>query len=61
MYVHIATLRIIVEQSLEWNSPMFVTFVDYKKAFDSFNRVVLWKLSRHYGIPEKYTVLIHKS
>ena len=32
---HIATLRIIVEQSLEWNSPVFVTFVDYEKAFDS--------------------------
>ena len=36
---HIATLRIIVEQSLEWNSPVFMTFVDYEKAFDSIDRV----------------------
>ena len=58
---HKATLRIIVEQSLKWNSPMFVTFMDYETAFDSIDRVVLWKLLRHYGIPEKYIILIQKS
>ncbi|KAL5016141.1 hypothetical protein ScPMuIL_005730, partial [Solemya velum] len=31
----IATLRIILEQSLEWNSPLYVNFIDYEKAFDS--------------------------
>ena len=39
---HIATLRrIIVEQSLEWNSPVFVTSVGYETAFDSIDREVL--------------------
>ena len=38
-----------------------VTFVDYEKAFDSIARVALWKLLHHYGILEKYTVLIQKS
>lgn len=28
---HIAALRIIVEQSLEWNPPLYVTFVDSEK------------------------------
>ena len=28
---------------------MFVTFVDYEKAFDSIDRVVLLKLLRHCG------------
>ena len=56
----IATLRIILEQSIEWNSPVYATFVDYEKAFDSADREVLWKLLRHYGIPEKYIALIRR-
>ena len=34
----IASLRIIVEQSLEWNSPLYINFIDYEKAFDSVDR-----------------------
>ena len=40
----IATLRIIVEQSIEWNSSLYVNFVDYEKAFDSLDRDTLWKI-----------------
>ena len=57
----IATLRIIVEQSLEWNSSLYINFVDYRKAFDSLHRDTLWQLLRHYGIPEKMTRLIKNS
>lgn len=57
----IATLRIIVEQSLEWNSPLYINFIDYEKAFDSVDRETLWKLLRHYAIPEKITNLIRNS
>ena len=34
----IASLRIIVEQSLEWDSPLYINFIDYEKAFDSVDR-----------------------
>ncbi len=54
----IATLRIILEQSTEWNSPLYINFVDYEKAFDSVHRKSLWQLLRHYGIPIKLTSLI---
>lgn len=58
---HIATLRIIVEQSLEWNSSLYINFIDYEKAFDSLDRETLWKLLRHYGVPEKLITLIQNT
>lgn len=57
----IATLRIIVEQSLEWNSSLYINFVDFQKAFDSLHRDTLWQLLRHYGIPQKLTNIIKHS
>ena len=54
----IASLRIMVEQSLEWNSPLYINFIDYEKAFDSVDRETLWKLLRHYEVPEKIIALI---
>ncbi|KAL6466641.1 hypothetical protein MHYP_G00244450 [Metynnis hypsauchen] len=57
----IATLRIILEQSLDWNSPLYVNFIDYEKAFDSVDRHTLWRLLRHHGVPEKITNIIRKS
>ena len=58
---HIATLHIIVEQSLEWNSSLYINFVDYQKAFDSVYTETFWKLLRHYGILLKLVNLIRNS
>ncbi|VDP18325.1 unnamed protein product [Schistosoma margrebowiei] len=57
----IATLRIIVEQSVEWNSSLYINFIDYEKAFDSVDRRTFWKLLRHYGVPEKIVNIIRNS
>ena len=54
----IATLRIIVEQSIEWNSSLYVNFVDYEKAFDSLDREPPRKTLRHYGVPMKLVNMI---
>ena len=48
----IATLRIIVEQSIEWSSPLYLLFVDFEKAFDSLDREAMWRLLYHYGISD---------
>ena len=56
-----ASLRIIVEQSLEWNSPLYINFIDYEKAFDGVDRETLLKLLRHYGVPKKLISLIRCS
>jgi hypothetical protein len=39
----IATLRIILEQSLKRNSPLYIHFIGYKNVFD---REMLWGLLR---------------
>ena len=54
----IVSLGIIVEQSLEWNSPLYISFIDYEKAFDSVDRETMWKLLRHYEAPKKIISLI---
>ncbi|VDO51575.1 unnamed protein product [Schistosoma margrebowiei] len=48
----VAALRIIGEQSIEWNSSLYINFIDYEKPFDRVDRTTLWKLLRHYGVPE---------
>ena len=51
-------LRIILEQALEWNSSIYVNFIDYEKAFDSVDRDTLWQIMRYYGIRDKFISLI---
>ncbi|KAK4474260.1 hypothetical protein MN116_000298, partial [Schistosoma mekongi] len=57
----ISTLRFIVEQSIEWNSPLYTNFLDYKNAFDGVDRRILWNLLRHYDAPEKIVNIIRNS
>ena len=59
--LRICRQRIILEQSLEQNSSLYVNLVDYEKAFDSVDRECLWKLMRHFGMPEKITNNIQNS
>ena len=35
-----------------------MTFIEFKKAFDSINRETMWKILRHYRIPEKIANII---
>ena len=37
---------IIIGKSLEWNSPLYINFVDYEKAFDSINTMETAKTLR---------------
>ena len=55
---HIFTLRQILEQSTEWNSTIYIAFIDFEKPFDSLHRESLWRILRHYGIPQKMVNVI---
>lgn len=56
----INTLRIILEQSAEWQSPLYALFIDYQKAFDSIKREAMWRALQAYGVPEKILRLIQE-
>lgn len=45
-------LRRIMEGAKLNSKPLYITFVDFKKAFDSVNRSMMFFILRHYGIPE---------
>ena len=55
---HIATLKIIEEETLEWNTGLYMVSVDFKKAFDSINRDMLWKILCYDGVPSKTIKMI---
>ena len=54
----IATVRVIVEQTLEWQTSLYVCFMDFEKAFDSVDQQSIWRILRHYSIPEKIVYII---
>ena len=54
----IYALKNIIEQSIEWKTPLFIYFIDFKKAFDSIHRATLWKIVRAYGVPENIVSMI---
>ena len=38
--------------------PLFINFIDFRKAFNSVHRNTLWKIMRSYGIPNKVINLV---
>lgn len=54
----IVALRRILEGVRERNLPAVITFIDFRKAFDTVHRGKMVKILRAYGIPEKVTQAI---
>ncbi|VDO84865.1 unnamed protein product [Heligmosomoides polygyrus] len=50
----IFTLRNIIKQCLEYRYPLYINFVDFKKAFDSVHRESLWEILSLYGVPATF-------
>jgi len=54
----ILALRLLSEVHREFSQPLHVAFVDLKAAFDSVDRLALWKALRGIGIPQYLLQLI---
>ncbi|XP_043063167.1 uncharacterized protein LOC122319632 [Drosophila yakuba] len=55
---HANTLRIITEQAVEWRAPLYVLFIDFKKAFDSVERAAIWRALASKGVPANLIAII---
>ena len=51
-------LQHLQEKCIELDRPLYMVFVDFGKAFDTFGRTGLWQLLRKYGFTEKFTTMI---
>jgi hypothetical protein len=56
----ISTLRIIIEQFFEFQSPLYLLFVDHQIAFDSLNRAWIGEELSVRGHPGKFINLIRE-
>jgi hypothetical protein len=45
------TLRVIIEQSMEYVANLYLLFVDFENAFDSLGRNKMWDIMRKYDVP----------
>jgi hypothetical protein len=53
-------LRIIIEQSMEFRSPLHLGFVDFQRAFDSGTRTTTIRAMKIFGIPARIIKLIEE-
>jgi len=58
---HIFCIHQILEKKLEYNEEVHQLFIDFKKAYDSVRREVLYKIFIEFGIPRKFVRLIKVS
>ena len=49
---HIFRIRQILEKKWEYNEEVHQLFIDFKKAYDSIRREVLYKILIEFGIPK---------
>jgi len=58
---HIFCIRQILQKKWEYNEEVRLLFIDFKKAYDSVTRPVLYKILIEFGIPRKLVMLIKMS
>ena len=56
----IYVVRGVQELALEKDLPLYMCFIDVKKAYDSVDRSLLWKVLARYGVPAKLISIIRQ-
>lgn len=56
---HILTMRIVIEKATEYQMPLWLAFIDYKKAFDSIESWAVIQSLQNARIDHRYTNLVN--
>eukprot|EP00973_Karenia_brevis_P081242 11263927-Karenia_brevis.AAC.1 len=57
---HLQAMVMLIERSAEFNAPLWVCAIDFRKAFDSIEHLAIWKALRQQGVDERYVTLLIK-
>ena len=57
---HLTLYRILEQRCREWGVPLFISTIDFTKAFDSIKHSAIWNSLRFYGIKPAYVKLLQR-
>ena len=57
---HLTVYRILEQRCREWGVPLYLSTIDFTKAFDSIKHLSIWKSLRHYGVKPAYVRLLQR-
>ena len=52
--------RVLEQRCREWGVPLYISTIDFTKAFDSIKHSALWKSLRFYGVKPAYVKLLQR-
>ena len=58
---HLTVYRILEQRSREWGVPLYISTIDFTKAFDSIKHSAIWNSLRFYEIKPAYVKLLRKT
>ena len=57
---HLMVYRVLEQRCREWGVPLYISTIDFTKAFDSIKHSALWKSLRFYGVKPAYIKLLQR-
>ena len=57
---HLTVYRVLEQRCREWGVPLYLSTIDFTKAFDSIKHSSIWKSLRHYGVKPAYVRLLQR-
>ena len=57
---HLTVYRILEQRCREWGVPLYISTIDFTKAFDSMKHSAIWNSLRYCGIKPAYVTLLQK-